>query len=221
MNTLTIIEPEFVEVKDRDNSYYSSRDKIILRKTSMLPYSNTYWKDAIERFGIRIPSVLVTLADGKTTCPLCKSVYSGRQFICDNQVGWFEYKSGYSTSTERGNPHVGDIHETSYGLYKVEKSYTATCMNTSLEWTHRNEFDFQSDFFNLLSQLSSVSSSDTSILARFAEFIPYGKYDLIESNLMRIRVEQLEMQQGAIIGAIKQIADRMSQAGNALNIGNF
>jgi hypothetical protein len=219
MNTLSIIEPEFVEVKMRTNGW--SGKPICLETISMLPYSNTHWKYAVEKFGIRIPSVLTTLADGKTTCTMCNSVYSGCQFVCDNDVDWYEYKTDYHTITERGYFQVGDVHRTSYSSYRVVKSYRAPCLNTSLEWTNRQEFGFQQDFFNLLSLLSGVSNKDTSVLARFSEFIPHAKYDLIESNLMRGRLDQLEMRQEAIVNAVRQIAERMTQAGNCLNVGNL
>lgn len=216
MNNLVIQEPEYVSVRKK-----GSYGNVETQSVSMYPYNSTLWKEAVSKFGISLPQNLVSLADGKTTCKKCGSVYSGRQFLCENVVSWIEVKIGWGGEKIRSLLCEGDFYRDYSGGYKVEKSYLASCNSDDMAWDRSEEFFFQQEFFNLLNSLADLESKDNSPLSKYAEFIPHSKYDLIDLNLMRNRLNQLEFRQGAIVGAIREIAERMRSAGNSLNIGNF
>lgn len=219
MNDLTIYKPEYVRMPARMSYGSVCEDNI-----SFYPYSNEYWKEAVEKFSISLPKTILTLADGITVCDACGAKYAGKQFVCTNLIWFFKYKSSYHEIEKRGHAFIGNKHrEDDY--YKREYEVTQTgqkqCNSTSLIWDLQGNFSFQESFFAMLSRLSSIENKDNSDLARFQDFIPHSKYDMIDMNIMRNRVRELERQNVQMVEIIKQIATRMSQAGSALNIGNL
>lgn len=216
MYTLTVPKPESFFVSDNGTQYYG-------KHYNVQPYGDLHWQAAVEKFGIILPAHIVSRHEGKTICGECGSVYVGHQPKCTATVPIFDIEYGWSNRRIVGPLQKGDVYrETDNGReYVVLRSYIGPCDSSKMSWDLLDKFHFQEGFFNLLSNLSQLLEKDSSPLAQYSEFIPHSKYDLIDLNLIRNRLDNIEMQQSAIVNAIKQIAERMSQAGSALNIGNL
>lgn len=217
MNNLVLLDPEFVLVNV--DYKYSSLNK---ENKSFYPYYNLYWQDAVKIFNISLPSTIVTLADGFSICQDCGAKYVGKQFLCERKVFLYNVEGNWSNPTYYGNLFIGDVHREKGGYaYKVIKSYERECYSTNVKWDLQKEFNFQVSFFNFLNSIAYLPKESNSCLEEFADFIPHSKYDLIDMNIVRARIETLERQNIQLVNVIKEIAQRMSQAGNALNLGNL
>lgn len=219
MYELTVQKAEYVTMPVRLGRYSNS---IETENVPFYPYSNDYWVDVVKKFNISIPKNIITLADGFTTCGNCGAKYVGKPGMCTNSVWLFEWNGNWNTQRVMGHMFVGEIYRRSpsdYHAYKVEKSYFGPCGSFNLFWTLDEEFRFQQSFFRMLEQLSALSNTDSSIMAPYKDLIP--QYEMIEMNLMRARMMELELRNLQLVGVIKEIASRMSQAGSALNIGNL
>lgn len=223
MNNLAILNPpESVEIitgMNYDNTTFTKK------YVSFYPYRSMHWEEAVSKFGISLPKTIITLGDGVTTCGKCGAKYSGSQSYCTNLIWKYECESNYRNDVVEGHGFVGDKHISGYyrdRAQNIVKTFKHPCgVSYDLKWNLREEFSFQESFFDMLSHLSTMENKDNSDLASFQDFIPHSKYDMIDMNMMRNRVRELERQNVQMVEIIKQIANRMSQAGSALNIGNL
>lgn len=185
----------------------------------LYPYSNDSWRETVKKFNITIPETIITLAEGITKCNECGATYAGKPWICTNLVWVFEYRRSWNDTREMGHRFVGEQFRDNYNTYKVDKSYLGPCGSHNLSWTLKEAFETQKAFFTMLEHISHIPNSETSILAPYKEILP--QYQMIEMNLIRARIVELELRNLQLVGVIKEIASRMSQAGSALNIGNL
>jgi hypothetical protein len=220
MNELVVMEPEFVEMPVGVEQY--NKDRLIIRRVSMYPYSDLRWKAVVEKFHIRLPKKLVMLCDGTTTCKDCGAVYSGRQMLCTREIGWFEYKSTYHTYSARGDLQVDSVYNDKYSsFHKVTRSFRAPCHSTSMEWTEYESFSLQEGLFGLLSSLEYMEPKSNSPLEIYRQFFSPDTFEIVEKNFVISRLNDIEFRQENIVSAIKQICEKMNAAGNSLMFGSL
>lgn len=186
------------------------------------PYSRTDWVATAEKFNIRTPDHIVDKTEGFSYCTSCGKKYVGCQDTCVNMVPGYKYRrpGGYSyhDSQEFGNLCKGDIFLDKY------KDRQEVIWNGDLEckqrckWELQEEFDKQREFFTFLDHLGYVPIDD-SLMIKYADLLPEGLAQKYENRMLALKIQNLEMQNQQLIQALKQIAERMNQAGHALTFG--
>lgn len=187
-------------VINSDNSYRDGRYNYIY----IYPYGGgSDFKEIIAKYGIALPD-LVDMSMGRSVCKSCGAVYQGTQVTCTrmvekHRISYYNSRHGYSW--ERGVTNMVD-----------------TCEGY-LDWNLRQQFDEQKSLFELISMIKNIGGQTNDLFDKHADKFPEGVAANLKIRYMANRIDHLEFSHQQIIGAIKQIAEKMNAAGNALHFG--
>ena len=167
---------------------------------------------------VKVPfDKIITRDMGTSVCPYCKSKFVGSAYFCTNRVWWYQHASSYG-SWCRGDGVKGRQFK-SVDLYSVPVTVTASSKrqcDTLTVWDLQSEFDKQSRFFSFLSAISYLNPDKVGLLEEYRGCLPSGLSDEYRIQLMENEIQRQNMEISRLMGAVTQIADKMSSAGQAL-----
>lgn len=193
------------------SSYYDDQVHVALT-----PYGDNRWDQVAVGYGIKVPfERIVTRCMGTSTCPYCGARYVGYQRACENRVWW--YRSGWQWT--RGNKLFGTTESEHWNTDKVKETKMDLCRNGT-DWDLAGEFAEQSRFFSFLSWLGNLPPEDYLEQYRHILTSP-ALLEILRIRDLQQQVLMLRSELDQHRSAIKEIAERMKQAGAVMSFGGF
>lgn len=195
-----------------DQQYFGNNQRLY-------PYTYNDVNKKLARLGINnLPFNLIDKSMGITECQVCKSRYAGYQEKCTHS-DYFWMTSIYSLKFKTRKECEGNYNYSN----TVYSSFTE-CGSTNLKWSLAGEYNKQSDFFSAIDRSDAViSCSDVSFtgITEWEDALPLGTAEAIENKALKQKIVDLEYKLEEHRQAIKEIIDRMQQAGSSLLNGVF
>jgi hypothetical protein len=156
---------------------------------------------------------------GITECQHCGSRYAGFEEKCTHK-GYFWQTHSYSRKYKTRKEAAADTH------YTVDITQTdfIECNSSKLKWSLQKEYNKQEQFFSVVDKCDqAVSAEDVSFtgVMEWKDFLPLGSAESIENRALKQKIIELEYKLEAHHQVIKEIADRMQQAGHSLLYGSY
>jgi hypothetical protein len=195
MNQLQLPEPQYVSFKAKG---YSQDER-----ECVTPYASLDWTKIVSQYGVKVPEI-VDMTCGFSKCQECKATYAGYQRRCSKMVDFHMLKGGW-------HYQCGHNGHADTNVLKECEGY--------LTWDHRERFDSQKRFFEVLIRISYLPDLSQDPLFEFQDSFAPGAASALRERLLRRDIESIQIQLPMITGAIKQIAEKMNAAGNSLSFG--
>ena len=188
-------EPSTFEMNT--SGYYGNR-----YSRCITPYDSLSWLDVVPKYGIQVPDI-VDMTHGKSKCKDCNAVYVGYQPVCTKTIVWHKTPGSYHDQR---------------GYHYLYKNHEAECKG-NVVWELADKFSEQLEFFSLLNRLRALPDLKSNPIAKFSNNFPPGVAEALSVQILMDDVKEAKFQIERLQNALKQIAEKMNNAGACLSFG--